>query len=136
MPHISRYKLTENQIEDLSRRMVHAASLAKNHTDLNLFFDDLLTRTEKVMLGKRFLIAFMLERDYSYFDIRRFLKVSDPTIATMSERLKRRGHGFRVVLKKLEQQEKLDSILKLFEDKISSLIPRMPKIAYRVGKKR
>ncbi|MBI2054635.1 MAG: hypothetical protein HYT39_00855 [Candidatus Sungbacteria bacterium] len=133
MPHISKYKLSNSQIDELSQRVVDVSFLLRNREDLQSFFHDLLSTTEKVMLGKRLLIAVMLERGLSYLDIRQRLKVSDPTIGSVSERLKVGGRGFRAAIKQLERKEKIDTILRNFAkplEKLEEAIRRLPKIAY------
>lgn len=111
MPHLSRYKLSSEQINHLAERIVSAALYIRDRKGLMLFFDDLLTTTEKAMLGKRMLIVMFLERGYSYAEISNTLKVSEATIGTMSERLQKGGEGFRLVLKKLEKEEEIEKIL-------------------------
>lgn len=82
------------------------------------------------MLGKRLLIAMMLERGSSYFDIRNKLGVSDPTIASISERLQIDGSGFRTVIKRLQAQEDVDLLIENFGKVVAGFFPRMPKINY------
>ncbi|KKW28435.1 MAG: hypothetical protein UY71_C0022G0016, partial [Parcubacteria group bacterium GW2011_GWB1_52_7] len=57
MPRLSRYKLSSQHIDELGGRIVDAALLVRDREGLTLFFNDLLTFTEKAMLGKRMLIA-------------------------------------------------------------------------------
>ncbi|MBI2054669.1 MAG: hypothetical protein HYT39_01065 [Candidatus Sungbacteria bacterium] len=111
MSHVSRFKLSFSDIEQLGQRIVRASFLLKNKGELQLFFDDLLTSTEKAMLGRRLLIAMFLEKGFSYGEIRRALRVGENTISAISERLRRSGEGFRVALKKLEREEKIDHLL-------------------------
>ena len=124
MPHVSKYKLSRAQVAQLSQRVVDAAFLVRNRHDLQLFFGDLLSITEKIMLGKRLLIALMLERGYSYLEIRRRLGVSDPTIASVSERLRIDGRGFRSALKQIERRESIKIILEKFGRAIESFSQR------------
>ncbi len=114
MPHVSKYKLSQSQVDQLSQRIVDAVFLLRNRGDLSLFFNDLLSTTEKIMIGKRFLIAIMLEHGWSYLDIRQRLKVTDMTIASISERLKTSGRGFRSAIKQLKRRENIDKMLEKF----------------------
>ena len=127
MPHISKYKLSKDQIDQLSQHIINASFLIRDRSDLNLFFGDLLTTTEKIMLGKRLLIAMMIERGRAYMDIRRMLGVSDPTIAIISEQLKKDGRGFRSAIKQLRRKEKIDAILERFGKALEAL-NRHPRI--------
>lgn len=133
MPHLSSYRLTPSQLDELGNRVVSAALLIRDRQGLKLFFDDLLTTTEKAMLGKRLLIALFLEQGRSYADIGRILKVGETTIAAVSERLRRGGNGFRLVLKKIEKQEKIENVL----EKISESFQReWRKLPRQVGRGR
>ncbi|MDO8600562.1 MAG: Trp family transcriptional regulator [bacterium] len=115
MPHVSRYKLSREQIEKISQQLVDVSLRFKNSAELSSFFDDLLTQTEKIMLGKRFLIGLFLERGYSYASIRNILKVSDATIGTISAQLHRQGKGFRLAFERIGHQEKVNVLLKNIE---------------------
>ncbi|MBI3627915.1 MAG: hypothetical protein HY220_04220 [Candidatus Sungbacteria bacterium] len=121
MPHLSRYKLTPGHIDDLSSRIVEATLILRDRGSLKLFFDDLLTTTEKAMLGKRILIALLLEEDYSYQQIERILKVSQTTIGTISEKLQRDGRGFRMFIKNLERSKNFKNTFETIEKLFMSL---------------
>ncbi len=73
-------KVLEEQMYELFRK-----ALADLHTedDVQAFLDDLLTSTEKVMLGKRFAIAVLLAKNYDYRAIQRIMKVSMSTVASV-----------------------------------------------------
>ena len=111
MPRLSRYKLSSQHIDELGGRIVDAALLVRDREGLTLFFNDLLTFTEKAMLGKRMLIALFLESGYSYAEISRWLKVGYTTINSISDRLHSDGRGFRLVIKKLEREKKVKEII-------------------------
>ncbi|MBI2096976.1 MAG: hypothetical protein HYT40_02365 [Candidatus Sungbacteria bacterium] len=130
MPHVSKYKLSGSQVNQLSQRIVEATFSIKNKKNLQLFFDDLLSTTEKIMLGKRLLIALMIESGHSYFDIRKTAGVTDATIASISERLKSSGRGLRLAIKRLQRQENIEALLQRFGNAITGSIPRLPRIAY------
>ena len=104
MPHVSRFRFPKSEVDRLSQKVVDAALVIRSKKELAEFFDDLLTSTEKVMLGKRLLIVMFLERGYTYREISRALKVGETTIAAVSEKLQQRGDGFRVAVKNLERQ--------------------------------
>lgn len=111
MPHLSRYKLSTGQIEHLAERIVGVVLRIRDRKGLLEFFDDLLTTTEKAMLGKRMLIAFFLEHGHSYAEISNVLKVSETTIGMISERLQHGGRGFRLAIQKLEREEEFEKII-------------------------
>jgi uncharacterized protein YerC len=111
MTQVSRYPLTK-QLEQQMFRLFHSA-LANLHTssDIELYVNDILTPTEKIMLGKRLAIALLLERKYNHRAIQRILRVSSGTIANVHLTLKTRGAGYRKVIKRILQEESLDAVL-------------------------
>lgn len=125
MPHISPFRFPKEDVNRLSGKIVEAALLIRNKKELTAFFDDLLTSTEKVMLGKRLLIAMFLEHDYTYQEIRRVLKVGETTIAAISEKLQQKGDGFHIAVKKLQRQEKIEAIFDAFERLMKSIPPKI-----------
>ena len=131
MPHQSRHRLTADQINQLSQTLVTAVSLIRERDGLAQFFNDLLTTTEKVMLGKRLLIALFLGQGRSYAEISRVLRVGEQTIAAVSERLERDGRGFRLVLQKLEKEEKLDKLFMEITKGFGDLVKQLPRKAGR-----
>ena len=108
MPRISRFRLSADHIDQLSQKLVSAISSLRDTEALLMFFDDLLTRTEKIMLGKRLLIAILLEKGYSYGKICSIVKVSQATISGISERLGRSGRGLRLAIANLDKKEKTE----------------------------
>ncbi|MBI2054491.1 MAG: helix-turn-helix domain-containing protein [Candidatus Sungbacteria bacterium] len=133
MTRISRYPLTSRQIEELSQRIIDTVTLMRSKEELALFFNDLLTRTEKIMLGKRLLIAFFLQRGYSYAEISRWLKVSQTTISSIKENLERDGRGFRVAMKKLEKEIKIERIFERIKQGLN-VMPPMGKGRWRFSR--
>lgn len=111
MTKVSRFKLSSEQINQLSKRIAIAVSSLRDRDMVMMFFDDLLTSTEKIMLGKRILIALLLEKGKPYGEIGSVVKVSQTTIAAVSERLQRGGTGLRRAIQYLEKEEKIERML-------------------------
>ncbi len=86
------------------------------------FLDDLLTPTEKVMLSKRFSIAFMLLENYDYSTICQILKVSRSTIGKVSYWLKEKGNGFREIYEQLKQKDFTREVINEIQDIIEEFI--------------
>ncbi|OGG20048.1 hypothetical protein A3D03_03305 [Candidatus Gottesmanbacteria bacterium RIFCSPHIGHO2_02_FULL_40_13] len=86
------------------------------------FINDLLTPTEKVMLSKRFSIAFMLLEKYDYNTISQILKVSRATIGKVSNWLKEKGDGFREVVDRLKQKDFTREVISEIQDIIEEFI--------------
>lgn len=88
----------------------------------NSFLDDLLTPTEKVMLSKRFSIAFMLLENYDYSTICQILKVSRATIGKVACWLKEKGNGFREIYEQLKQKDFTREVINEIKDIIEEFI--------------
>lgn len=123
MPKLSKFQLSSKDIERLAEQVVEGALQARSKEELTLFFNDLFTRTEKAMLGKRVLIAIFLENGYSYIEISRWLKVSQTTVNSVRARLDNDGRGLRLVISRLERQKKIEQII----DTIKRMLDRIPK---------
>ncbi len=121
MPHLSRsQRIYSKTADEFSERLVDAALLMRGKEELTSFFNDLLTRTEKAMLGKRLLIALFLGQEYSYEDISRILRVGPNTISIVNDRL-RDGRGFELIIKRLEKEKRVQKILETARSWFDSL---------------
>lgn len=83
----------------------------KNKKEVEDFINDFLTPTEKIMLAKRLAIAFLLEKKYNYRSISEILRVSLPTISSVSLMKKLGGEGYRRVMSKLLEEESIKDFL-------------------------
>ena len=74
--------------------------------ELNLFLEDLLTPTEKVMLGKRLAVAFLIDKGYDHRTIRRIMHMSLTTISSVHYWLKNKGVGYRMVIERMKKEKR------------------------------
>ncbi|MBI3305218.1 helix-turn-helix domain-containing protein [Candidatus Parcubacteria bacterium] len=95
MPQISRFKLSARAEQELSETFLESLVLIRDKEFARQVVADLLTPTEKVMLGKRILIAVLLQEGYSYRDVVRSLKVAPGTVNNIRLTLARSGAGFK-----------------------------------------
>lgn len=73
----------------------------RNAEEASVFLQDILTDAELIAIAKRLAIGLQLANGHSYDGIRRQLKVSSATIASIQEKLAHEG-GFRLALRKIE----------------------------------
>jgi len=66
---------------------------------------DLLSETERTVIVKRLAIADYLNRGKSYEQIRKDLKVSSATIASIQKWLEQGGEGLELALRAIEAEE-------------------------------
>jgi len=90
-----------------------AVSSLNSREEVKNFLRDLLTESERVMMGRRIIIAQRLLEEKSYLEIRQELGVGMDTIIRVHRWLEDDVHGYEKVVKKLEKifesrQEKID----------------------------
>ncbi len=132
MSQISRFPLSkslEAQMFTLFRRV-----LADFHSESHIeeLLDDLLTPTEKIMLGKRLAIAFLLEKGYDQRTIHSIMNVSVSTVNGVNYWLKNKGNGYRRAIAMVRREEKWQSFLEKLEDTFSDIFSKtkLHKFAY------
>lgn len=98
-------KLSKKDQESLVFDLVHAFVQAQSVNDAALFLQDLLTKSEMKILGKRLRIAKLLLAGMTYIQIEESLHVSHGTVAKIAAWLSERGDGFRKTIEKLPKEE-------------------------------
>ena len=104
MPQISRRPLDRETANRLFESFFRTIGLL-NRQDAELFLDDLLTRTERVMLAKRLAISILLDAGKTYQHIKELLNVSQSTITAVGKTLELSG-GYRRAIEKLKKSER------------------------------
>lgn len=121
MTQISKYPVHK----DVERRMFevfkHAISHLNNAEEIEDFLKDFLSPVEKIMLAKRLSIAVLLAKGYTYPSIASILRVTPTTIAAVSLNLKYAGQGYKKMVEKVLQDEKIDAFWGKIEDVLSNI---------------
>lgn len=111
MGRVSKKPLNPEVRKQVMDAIVQGFSRIINERDMARLLNDLLTPTEKIMLGKRLMAAILLERGYSYTQIGRVLKLTAGTINVVRRELDKGGEGYRIIAKLLQEKEsKLERI--------------------------
>lgn len=116
MPHVSSKKLKKEILDRLYTEFGKALEKSAQKSRTKFFIGDLLTKTEKIMLAKRFAIIYLLSQDVPVSYIVESLGVSYPTLSRMS--LKYDIGKYSSLLKTLAEKDKtniwgiLEKILK------------------------
>ncbi len=84
MPHISSKKLKKETLNKLYNEFGKAFEKSAQKSEAKFFLGDLLTKTEKIMLAKRFAIIYLLSGDIPISYIAESLGVSYSTLSRMS----------------------------------------------------
>jgi Trp operon repressor len=105
MPHISSKKLNKKVYKSLATKLLRIFEKAEKNKVMGKFLQELLTRTEKIMLAKRLAIIFMLSAELPQEKIASVLKVSPTTISKASLKIE---IGKYDTIIKISRKEKFD----------------------------
>jgi len=98
--------LTASEIRTTFDALYTAASAVRGRDAMKLFLRDLLTPSERIMLGRRIIIARLLLANVSYDDIEKELKVGRATIGRVHHWLEDQFPGYENALKAGVAREK------------------------------
>lgn len=98
-------KLSKEEQESLVFDLVNAFVQTKTIGESVLFLQDLLTKAEMKMLGKRLRIAKFLLSGMKYEEIEKNLHTSHATVAKIAIWLAERGDGFRKIVERLPKEK-------------------------------
>lgn len=116
-------KALEEQMHTLFRRaLIHL----KSESDAADFLEDILTPTERIMLGKRLAIAILLTKGYDHRTIHTMMRVSVTTVSSVHFWLKFRGKGYKNVIEKLLRDELWATIIADVGEGIGEMIRAKP----------
>lgn len=87
--------------------LINAFTQTYSVGEATLFLQDLLTKSEMKILGKRLRIAKLLLEGMTYEQIARNLYTSEATVAKIGAWLAERGDGFRKIIEKLPKQKQI-----------------------------
>ncbi len=121
----------QERIETLDA-LYTAASSVKGRDAVKLFLRDLLTESERIMLGRRILIARMLIGGSSYAQIGERMHVGYDTIERIQKWLSDTAPGYERVVAEMEEEFKKRNKKKLWKDlysdpSLSGLLARLKK---------
>ena len=93
MANISKRQLKRKVFEHINRQLLSQLTRYRTKKQARIFTEELLTKTEQVMLAKRLMTLVMLERGYSFSMIERVLKVTSKTVAKLQGERRRGLHS-------------------------------------------
>ncbi len=88
---ISKQDISPKLSRELYRSLCRVVADIKSPEEAQIVLQELLSETERVAIMKRLGIAMLLDKGTSYDKIRKMINVSSATIASMQERMGRRG---------------------------------------------
>lgn len=99
-------QLSELQVIETLDALYTAASSLKGRTDMKAFLKELLTPSERLMLGRRILIARYLLSGYTHAEIGEHLGVGPNTIVKVERWVDAQMPGYRTAIGGLEKEFK------------------------------
>ncbi len=97
-------QLTDKQRIEVLDTLYTAAGTVRGRDSMKLFLRDLLTPSERIMLGRRIMIARQLIAGKRYDDIEADMKVGRDTIGRVQKWLNDESEGYEKAVTKLEKE--------------------------------
>jgi len=101
---LSKKKINQAIEEQIYRVFYQVIADIHSLSEAKIFLEEILTKTELEALVKRLAVAQLLKKGQSYEKIKKTIKVSSATVASIAEQLKK-GKGFKIALKKISAEE-------------------------------
>ena len=121
MPKVSKNLLPAETRKEIMDALIRTLTKIDNDRLLARFLDDLLTTTEKLMLGKRLMVAVLLQKGYSYGAVCRVLKMSKTTVHIIQRDLFRSGEGYKKIFDLFFRESKGQRVLDAIERFLDSI---------------
>lgn len=102
---ISKQKINSEVNAEVREMLAQVIADIKGKDKAVIFLENFLTQTEYVALSKRLAIAFYLDKGLSYEKIKKMLKVSSATVATVAEEIKKKPEGYNLALSFIKAEE-------------------------------
>ena len=101
----SKKRISSQTKKELVDNFVQVLADLRQPQQAKRFLQDFLTKAELLTLAKRLAVAFMLEKDTPYGEIKKELGVSSATIASVTQMMQKNPEGFRTALQHLEAEK-------------------------------
>lgn len=119
MSHVSSRKVKKEILNKLYNEFGKAFEKSARKLQASLFLNDLLTKTEKIMLAKRFAVIYLLSQEVPVSYIAESLNMSYSTIFKMS--LKYDLGKYSLMLKSIDQEK--ENLWKILEKILRAGLP-------------
>lgn len=131
MTQVSKRKLDSKIEKELLDSLSYIIKELKTKEDVDKFLSSSLTKTERLMIAKRVLTAFLLQNNIEDQRISVTLKLTPATITRLKMWIKLNKDGFELVFKKLAKKDKEDIakqiLYKILNYALNAAFGRVPK---------
>ena len=116
MTKISRMPIRQDLSERVYQLLIETISNLKMKSEVEGFVNSIFTPTERIMFAKRLAAALFLAKGHDYMEVRRILKLSPPTIAKMSFRLRYEGEHLMLLIENILRRQRTKIIWEEIKD--------------------
>lgn len=131
MPQISKRKLEPQIKKDLFDSLSYTIKELKSKSDVDKFLSSALTDTERLMVAKRVVTAFLLRNNIEEKKVGDTLKLTPATITRLKMWINLKREGFDLVFDKLDKRSKENIakqiLYKILNYSIKAALGRTPK---------
>ena len=105
MTKVSRIPLKKETWDKVFALFIDTLTNITDRGKLSNFVNDFFSPSERIMLSKRLAAAVLLAKGHSYESVRGKLRLSPPTIAKISRKVKYEGKGLNLVLEEIFKKQ-------------------------------
>ncbi|MDO8461171.1 MAG: Trp family transcriptional regulator [bacterium] len=120
MTQVSKYPISKEVYDRIFEIFLKVLVKIKDPIEAEEVTQSLLTPTERIMLAKRLSIAFLLAKGYKFREIQKVIKVSLATVASVNFVRQYGSVGYKKIIEKIMQEEKVRDFLEKAVIKILS----------------
>ncbi|PIR79922.1 MAG: hypothetical protein COU25_02915 [Candidatus Levybacteria bacterium CG10_big_fil_rev_8_21_14_0_10_35_13] len=121
MPRASKRTFNKEIATELKANFASLISSLQYLTDIEQFFNDFLTKEEKLMLSKRLMLHLLLESKYKDFEIQSILGISRETVRIHKQNWEKGGPIYKKIINKISRGRKIKLFFKALDKKLKPL---------------
>jgi uncharacterized protein YerC len=121
---LSKEKLTDDVKRKIFNNFYQLIADLNNFNQSKRFLNSFLTDTERINLAKRLAIALYLEKGHSYEEIKKDLKVSSATIASVDKIIKKNQESFSVAIEKIKTNRWAEQWAKKISQTVGKIVKK------------
>lgn len=126
MAQVSKYPVSTDVEKRMYKILLEAISNLRGASEVEEFLNEFISPVEKVMLAKRMAIAVLLGKGYDYESIKKILRVTPTTIASINIALKYSKKGYKKAVDKILKSEKIEEFWQKVDDVLNDIVPPGP----------
>jgi uncharacterized protein YerC len=105
MSQVSRYMIRPEVWNSIFTLFLDSFLISNDKNKLNAYVQSIFTPTERIMFAKRFAACILLTKGHDYRSVASILRMSPPTIAKMSFKIKYEAEGLSRVIEEILKKQ-------------------------------